>query len=100
MAGHNKWPKIKRAKDALDDKRGEFFSQFSKAISIAVKLSGGNPSLNPELRTVFITAIAQSMLNDNIDRANLRRPARPPACDPVLHHRLTNFLARPILTQS
>ncbi|MFY8217027.1 MAG: YebC/PmpR family DNA-binding transcriptional regulator, partial [Chthoniobacterales bacterium] len=44
MAGHNKWSKIKRAKGALDVKRGKLFSRLSKEISIAVKLGGGNPA--------------------------------------------------------
>lgn len=40
MAGHNKWSKIKRAKGALDIKRGKLFARLSKEISIAVKLGG------------------------------------------------------------
>lgn len=69
MAGHNKWSKIKRAKGALDIKRGKLFSRLSKEISIAVKLGGGNPSFNPRLRAAINTARAQSMPNDNIERA-------------------------------
>lgn len=69
MAGHNKWSKIKRAKGALDVKRGKLFSRLSKEISIAVKLGGGNPAFNPRLRAAVQAARTQSMPNDNIERA-------------------------------
>jgi len=72
MAGHNKWSKIKRAKGALDVKRGKLFSRLSKEISIAVKLGGGNPAFNPRLRAAVASARNQSMPNDNIDRAMKR----------------------------
>ncbi len=69
MAGHNKWSKVKRAKGALDAKRGNLFSKLSKEIVVAEKLGGGNPALNPRLRAVILTARAQSMPNENIERA-------------------------------
>jgi YebC/PmpR family DNA-binding regulatory protein len=69
MAGHNKWSKIKRLKGALDVKRGQLFSRLSKEIVVAVKLGGGDSSTNPRLRAAIQGARAQSMPNDNIDRA-------------------------------
>lgn len=69
MAGHNKWSKIKRLKGALDVKRGKLFSRLSKEIVVAVKLGGSDPSTNPRLRASIQGARAQSMPNDNIDRA-------------------------------
>lgn len=69
MAGHSKWSKVKRLKGALDVKRGKLFSKLSKEIVVAAKLGGGNPSLNPRLRAAVMAARAQSMPNDNIDRA-------------------------------
>jgi YebC/PmpR family DNA-binding regulatory protein len=69
MAGHNKWSKIKRLKGALDVKRGKVFSRLSKEITVATRLGGGNPAFNPRLRTAIMTARAESMPNDNIDRA-------------------------------
>jgi len=56
MAGHKNWSKIKRAKRALDINTGEFFSRLSKEISIAAKLSGGNPLTNPGLLVEISTA--------------------------------------------
>jgi YebC/PmpR family DNA-binding regulatory protein len=69
MAGHNKWSKVKRIKGAIDAKRGKIFSRLSKEITVAVRLGGGNPAFNPRLRAAITTARAESMPNDNIDRA-------------------------------
>ncbi|HEY2800533.1 MAG TPA: YebC/PmpR family DNA-binding transcriptional regulator [Chthoniobacterales bacterium] len=69
MSGHSKWSKVKRAKGALDVKRGTLFSKLSKEISIAARIGGGDPSANARLRSVIDTAKGQSMPNDNIERA-------------------------------
>src|SRR5207237_7702890 len=69
MAGHSKWSKVKRFKGAIDAKRGKIFSKLSKEISIAAKSGGSDPNGNPRLRSAVQTARAQSMPNDNIDRA-------------------------------
>src|SRR3984893_7233979 len=69
MSGHSKWSKVKRFKGAIDTKRGQIFSKLSKEISIAAKTGGGDPDGNPRLRSAVQTARAQSMPNDNIERA-------------------------------
>src|SRR6476659_4132030 len=69
MAGHSKLSKIKRFKGAIDAKRGQIFSKLSKEISIAAKTSGGDPNGNPRLRSAIQAARAQSMPNDNVERA-------------------------------
>ena len=69
MAGHSKWSKVKRFKGAIDAKRGKIFSKLSKEITIAAKRGGGDPTGNPRLRSAIQTARAQSMPNDNIERA-------------------------------
>ena len=69
MAGHSKWSKVKRIKGALDVKRGTIFSKLSKEISVAARVGGGDPAGNPRLRSVIEAARAQSMPNDNIERA-------------------------------
>src|SRR5438046_6018399 len=68
MAGHSKWSKVKRFKGAIDARRGKIFSKLSKEITIAAK-SGGDPNGNPRLRSAIQVARAQSMPNDNIERA-------------------------------
>src|SRR4051812_21486615 len=69
MAGHSKWSKVKRFKGALDTKRGALFSKLSREITIAAKIGGGDPAANVRLRSAILSARAQSMPNDNIDRA-------------------------------
>ncbi|MFL6539870.1 MAG: YebC/PmpR family DNA-binding transcriptional regulator [Chthoniobacterales bacterium] len=69
MSGHSKWSKVKRAKGALDVKRGALFSKLAKEITIAAKLGGGDPASNVRLRSAILSARAQSMPNDNIERA-------------------------------
>ncbi|HEX4085754.1 MAG TPA: YebC/PmpR family DNA-binding transcriptional regulator [Chthoniobacteraceae bacterium] len=69
MAGHSKWSKVKRIKGALDVKRGKLFSKLSKEITVAARMGGGDPSGNPRLRAAVLAGRAQSMPNENIDRA-------------------------------
>jgi YebC/PmpR family DNA-binding regulatory protein len=69
MAGHSKWAKVKHFKGAIDAKRGKIFSKLSKEISIAAKLGGGDPGMNPRLRMVLLKSRAANMPNDNIERA-------------------------------
>src|SRR5215831_9569545 len=69
MSGHSKWSSIKHKKAATDAKRGKMFTKLIKEITIAAKLGGGDVKANPRLRTAVSAARAQSMPNDNIDRA-------------------------------
>ncbi len=69
MSGHSKWSSIKHKKAARDAKRGKLFTKLIKEITIAARLGGGDLNSNPRLRTAVTTARAQSMPNDNIDRA-------------------------------
>lgn len=70
MSGHSKWSTIKRQKGAADAKRGAMFAKLSKKISVAAKEgNSGDPALNFRLRLEIDKARAQSMPNDNIERA-------------------------------
>jgi len=69
MSGHSKCSSIKHKKAARDAKRGKLFTKLIKEITIAAKLGGGDIKANPRLRTAVAAAKAQSMPNDNIDRA-------------------------------
>ena len=69
MSGHSKWSKVKTFKGAIDAKRGKIFSKLSKEITIATKLGGGDPDLNPRLRMVLLRCRGASMPSDNIERA-------------------------------
>jgi YebC/PmpR family DNA-binding regulatory protein len=69
MAGHSKWAKVKRLKAVTDAKKGKVFSRFSREITIAAKSGGGDPAMNPRLRTILLKAKEANMPADNIDRA-------------------------------
>ena len=69
MAGHSKWAKVKHFKGAIDAKRGKIFSKLGKEITIAARLAGGDPAMNPRLRMVLLKCRAANMPNDNIERA-------------------------------
>src|SRR5512136_561882 len=69
MSGHSKWSKVKHFKGAIDAKRGKIFSKLAKEITIAAKLAGGDPGMNPRLRMVLLKCRAANMPSDNIERA-------------------------------
>ncbi|MEY2547625.1 MAG: hypothetical protein QOD80_2071 [Verrucomicrobiota bacterium] len=69
MAGHSKWSKVKHFKGAIDTKRALVFSKFAREITIAAKTGGGDPDTNARLRSAIVSARAQSMPNDAIERA-------------------------------
>src|ERR1041385_8631136 len=71
MSGHSKWATIKHKKAALDAKRGKAFTRLIKEIMIAAR-SGGDPDMNPRLRTAIAAAKGVSMPADNIKRAIMR----------------------------
>ena len=69
MSGHSKWSTIKHRKAAKDAKKGKLFTKFIKEITVAARMGGGDINSNPRLRTAVTAARANSMPNDNIDRA-------------------------------
>jgi YebC/PmpR family DNA-binding regulatory protein len=69
MSGHNKWASIKHKKGAMDAKRGKIFTKLIREITVAAKLGGSDPDMNPRLRTAISKAKEANMPNDNIDRA-------------------------------
>jgi len=71
MSGHSKWATIKHKKAALDAKRGKSFTRIIKEIMIAAR-TGGDPDMNPRLRTAIVAAKAVSMPADNIKKAVMR----------------------------
>lgn len=69
MAGHSKWANIQHRKGRVDAARGKQWSKLSKAIIVAAKGGGGDPSGNMRLRKAIDDAKAVSMPKDNIERA-------------------------------
>jgi len=69
VSGHSKWSTIKHKKGAADAKRGKLFSKLTRAIIVAAKEGGGDPSANLALQNAIEKARSYSMPKDNIDRA-------------------------------
>jgi YebC/PmpR family DNA-binding regulatory protein len=69
MAGHSKWAKVKHFKGAIDAKRGKIFSKLGREITIAAKIGGGDPDMNPRLRMVLLKCRTANMPRENIERA-------------------------------
>ena len=69
MSGHSKWATIKRKKGAADAKRGQLFSKLSRAIIVAAKEGGADPTSNATLANAIQKARDASMPKDNIERA-------------------------------
>ena len=69
MSGHSKWATIKHKKAATDAKRGRAFTKIIREIAIAARTGGADPDTNPRLRTAMLSAKAENMPNENIERA-------------------------------
>src|SRR5436189_5484963 len=69
MSGHSKWSSIKHKKGAADKKRGQLFSKLTRAIIVAAREGGPDPSGNLALQNAVEKARSYSMPKDNIDRA-------------------------------
>jgi YebC/PmpR family DNA-binding regulatory protein len=72
MSGHSKWSTIKRQKEANDARRGQLFSKFARAITLAAKQGGANPAANIRLRALIEKARQINMPKENIERAIAR----------------------------
>ena len=57
------------AKEKRWDKMSKIFPKLAKAITMAAKEGGGDPTMNAKLRTAIANAKAQNMPKDNIDAA-------------------------------
>ena len=82
MAGHSKWAKVKRFKGAIDAKRGKIFAKLSKEITIAAKLAGGDPDMNPRLRMVLLRSASNKI--PPTSAPVIIRPRIASACSAVL----------------
>jgi YebC/PmpR family DNA-binding regulatory protein len=78
MSGHSKWHSIKHKKGALDAKRGKVFTRIIKELTVAARVGGGDPTMNPRLRTIVADAKAVNMPADNIARAIRRGTGEEP----------------------
>jgi YebC/PmpR family DNA-binding regulatory protein len=72
LAGHSKWASIKHKKKATDAKRGKLFTKLTRAIIVAAREGGGDPSANLALQNAIEKARQASMPKDTIERAIAR----------------------------
>jgi len=78
MSGHSKWHSIKHKKGAADAKRGKIFTRLIKELTVAARAGGGDPDMNPRLRTIIQEAKQNNMPADNIKRAIRRGTGEEP----------------------
>jgi YebC/PmpR family DNA-binding regulatory protein len=78
MSGHSKWHTIKHKKGAADAKRGKIFTRLIKELTVAARSGGGDPDMNPRLRTIVAEAKANNMPRENIERAIRRGTGEEP----------------------
>ena len=69
MAGHSKWANIKHRKSRQDAVRGKIWSKCSRAIIVAAKNGGSDPTTNLSLRYALEEARSSNMPKDTIEKA-------------------------------
>jgi YebC/PmpR family DNA-binding regulatory protein len=69
MSGHSKWATIKHKKGAADKARGKLFAKLIRQVEVAAREGGGDPEMNPTLRTMYQKARDASVPSDTIERA-------------------------------
>ena len=61
MSGHSKWHTIKHKKGAADAKRGKVFTRLIKELTVAARNGGGDPDMNPRLRTIVAREVERAL---------------------------------------
>ena len=69
MSGHSKWANIKHRKAAADAKKGKIFTRLIKEITVAARLGGGDPHMNPRLRLAMDKGREANMAKDSVQNA-------------------------------
>ncbi len=68
MSGHSKWNNIKRKKEKTDSQRAKIFTKMGREITVCVRESGADPSINGKLRDLIAKAKVNNVPAENIDR--------------------------------
>jgi len=68
MSGHSKWSNIKRKKEATDAVKAKIFTKIGREITVCVKESGADPSINGRLKELISKAKSNNVPNENIER--------------------------------
>jgi YebC/PmpR family DNA-binding regulatory protein len=72
MSGHSRWANIKHKKAASDAKKGKTFTRLIKEVTVAARMGGADPGMNPRLRLAIDKAYDANMPKDTIERAAKR----------------------------
>jgi len=72
MAGHSRWANIRHKKAISDAKKGKIFTRLIREVTVAARLGGADPSMNPRLRLAIDKAYDANMPKDTIERAAKR----------------------------
>jgi YebC/PmpR family DNA-binding regulatory protein len=67
MSGHSKWATTKHQKAVTDARRSSLFTKIANLISVSAR-SGGDPTVNFQLRLAIDKARAANMPKDKIER--------------------------------
>jgi YebC/PmpR family DNA-binding regulatory protein len=69
MAGHSKWANIKHKKAITDAKKGKAFTKVIKEITVAARMGGSDPDMNPRLRLAMDKAREVNLPKDTMSNA-------------------------------
>ena len=69
MAGHSKWANIKHKKAITDAKKGKAFTKVIKEITVASRMGGSDPAMNPRLRLAIDKAREVNLPKDTVMNA-------------------------------
>src|SRR6202521_3555249 len=69
MAGHSQFKNIMHRKGRQDAVKSKLFSKLAREITVAAKMGMPDPAMNARLRAAIISARAENMMKDSIDRA-------------------------------
>ncbi len=72
MSGHSKWANIKHKKAITDAKKGKVFTRLIREITVAARMGGADPNMNPRLRLAIEKARDVNMSKDSIENAAKR----------------------------
>ena len=83
MSGHSKWASIKHKKAIVDSRRGQQFTKLARAVTVAARDGGGDPTGNAPLALAIAKAKAASIPKDNIERAIAKGPGEGSEADAI-----------------
>src|SRR3989475_10350108 len=72
FSGNPRWPNIRHKKAAADSKKGKTFTRLIKEVTVAARLGGADPGMNPRLRLAIDKAYDANMPKGTIERAAKR----------------------------